>query len=155
MKKTLLFPIMLLIFTSLSIAQERPIDEMFRVMGIEKQMVGGFEAMLPLIDQMAARFSLDTQGKEELKEIFRKWFEEDIDRKKLAHDFKGIYLESFSDSEIREITKFYKTPVGQKFLEKTPALMKAGAQLGMQEGQFKQAQLMERVKPLLKKYGIQ
>jgi len=42
------------------------VDKMFEVMDMERQMNGGFEAMLPLIDQMAAQFRLDATGKEEL-----------------------------------------------------------------------------------------
>ena len=153
MKKTLLFLSILFTFPTYSLAQESAIDEMFRVMSMDKQMAGGFEAMLPMIDQMATQLSLDNQGKEGLKEIFRSWYKEDIDREKLLNEFKGLYTDTFDDDEIREITNFYKTPVGRKFLDKSPELMQIGAQLGMQEGQLRQAQLLERLKPFIEEHG--
>jgi len=135
-------------------AQESPVDEMFRVMSMDKQITGGFEAMLPVIDQMTAQFKLDVQGKEELREIFRIWFNKDIDREKMIGDVKNLYSQTFTNDELREVTKFYQTQVGKKFLEKSAQLMKVSAQIGMQEAQSKQVLLMERVKPFLEKHGI-
>ncbi len=145
---------MFLTLSTQTIAQETAVDEMFRVMSMDKQMAGGFEAMLPVVEQMAANFKLDSQGKEELKGIFRTWFNEDIDRLKVMNEIKKQYSEAFTDEEINKITKFYQTPVGKKFLEKSPELMQLGAQAGMQEAQIKHAKLMERVKPFLEKHSI-
>jgi len=135
-------------------AQEAPVDEMFRVMSMEKQISGGFEAMMPMIDQMAVKFKLNNEGKEELKDIFRSWFNEDIDRSKMMSEMKRLYSQTFTDDEIRKITEFYQTPVGARFLEKSPQLMQLGAQIGMKEAQSKQVKLMERVKPFIEKHGI-
>ena len=137
-----------------TMAQETPVDEMFRVMSMDKQMTGGFEAMLPVIDQMSAQFKLNNEGKEELKGIFRAWFNEDIDRSKIINEVKKLYSQSFTDDEISKVTEFYQTPTGKKFLEKSAQLMQLGAQIGMQEAQSKQVKLMERVKPFLEKHGI-
>ncbi|MGY5451753.1 DUF2059 domain-containing protein [Agarivorans sp. MS3-6] len=154
MNKYLLLPLMVLTFVTPTMAQETPIDEMFKVMKMDQQFEGGFEAMMPTIDQMTAQFRLDNEGKEELKGIFRAWFNEDIDRPKIINDMKELYTQTFTDDEIIEITKFYQTPVGKKFLENSAHLMQVGAQVGMQEAQSKQAMLMERVKPFLEKHGI-
>lgn len=137
-----------------TLAQESSVDKLFRAMAMEKQMAGGFEAMLPVIDQMTLKFNLDNAGKAELKAIFRAWFDEDIDRDKILNESKKLYVAAFTDAEMLEITKFYQTPVGKKFLEKSAQLMKVGAQLGMQEAQMKQVKLMERVAPFLEKHGI-
>ncbi len=135
-------------------AQETPVDEMFRVISMEKQMSGGFEAMMPMIDQMAVNFKLNNEGKEELKGIFRSWFNEDIDRAKMMSEMKKLYSQTFTDDEINKIIEFYQTPVGAKFLEKSPKLMQIGAQIGMEEAKSKQIKLMERIKPFLEKHGI-
>jgi hypothetical protein len=135
-------------------AQESPVDEMFRVMSIDKQLTGGFEAMMPVIDQMTSQFKLDSEGKEELRGIFRKWFNEDIDREKIIREVKKLYSQTFTKDELRQVTKFYQSSVGKKFLEKSALLMQTGAQIGMEEAQTKQVKLMERVKPFLEKHGI-
>ncbi|TDO97945.1 DUF2059 domain-containing protein [Marinomonas balearica] len=154
MKKALIIPLLCFTLATPAVAQETPVDELFRVMDMEKQMAGGFEAMLPIIDQMSTKFQLDNEGKEELREVFRTWFNEDIDRKRLTNEIKKLYSQTFSDDEMRKVTEFYSTPTGQKFLEKSIQLMQLSAQLGMQEGQAKQAKLMERVTLFLEKRGI-
>ena len=154
MNKALILPLFFFTLSAPTMAQEKPIDKMFRVMSIDKQMEDGFEAMLPMIDQMAFKFKLDSEGKEELKGIFRAWFDEDIDRTKMASEIKKQYSQTFTDDEIKEIISFYQTPTGKKLLEKSPALMKLGAQVGMQEAQLKQFKLIERFKPFLEKHGI-
>ena len=135
-------------------AQERPVDELFRVMSMDNQVAGGFEAMMPMIDQMAEKFKLDNEGKEDLKGIFRAWFNEDVDRAGIMNEMKSLYAKSFTEDEIRAITKFYQTPVGQKFLAQSVQLMQVGAKIGMQEAQLKQVKLMERIKPFLEKHNI-
>jgi len=152
MKKLILVTILFFTTSTPSIANEEPIDEMFRIMSMETQLTGGFEAMLPLIDQMSNRFKLDKEAKEELKEIFRTWFQEDIDQDKMLSEFKSLYKATFTDTEIVQITDFYKTPVGQKLVKQSPELVKIAAKMGMQEAQSKQSLLQERIKPFLKKH---
>ncbi|MCC4831505.1 DUF2059 domain-containing protein [Shewanella sp. 10N.7] len=154
MKKVLILPLLFMTFSAPVMAEEAAIDKMFKVMNMDTQMNGGFEAMLPVIDQMSAQFQLNEAGKAELKQIFRTWFNEDIDRAKIINEIKALYSESFTDDELKAVTEFYQTPVGQKFLEKSPQLMQSGAQIGMQEAQSKQTQLMERVQPFLEKQRI-
>jgi len=60
-----------------------------------------------------------------------------------------LYAETFSEQEVHEIIAFYQTPIGQKFLEVSPDLVKQGAQIGMQEGIDKQPLLLERLEPFI------
>lgn len=135
-------------------ANDDVVTEMFQVMDIEAQLNGGFEAMLPMIDQMAVRFNLDQKSKAELLTIYRTWFDEDIDRAKMLNEIKVLYGRTFTQNEIKQVTEFYRTPVGQKFLKKSPELMKLGAQIGMLEAQAKQALLQARLMPFFEKHGI-
>ena len=50
------------------------IEEMFKLMGVDKQMNGWFEAMLPMVNQMATQLQLNTDQVEQLKNIYRDWF---------------------------------------------------------------------------------
>ncbi len=154
MKKLLILPLIAFTLSAPAMAQETPVDKMFKVMSMDKQFSGGFESMLPMIDQMSVQFKLNNEDKKELKDIFRAWFDEDIDHSKIMQEMKKLYSQSFTDKEIIQITTFYQTPIGKKFLEKTPLLMKVGMQIGMKEGQSKQAQLMARIKPFLEKHSI-
>ena len=131
------------------------IKKMFRIMGIDNQINGGFEAMLPAVDQLASKLQLDAKEKEELKNIYRDWFDNDIDRDAMKREFIKIYAEAFSENEINQLINFYQSPVGQKFLKKSPELMRLGAQIGMQEGQSKEQLLIERLRPFFDKHKKQ
>ncbi len=154
MKRVLILPLLFFTLSTHTMAQETPVDEMFRVMSMDKQITGGFEAMMPVIDQMTSKFNLDSEGKEELRGIFRTWFNEDIDREKIIREVKKLYSQTFTNDELREVTKFYQSSVGKKFLEKSALLIQTGTQIGMKEAQTKQVKLIERVKPFLEKHGI-
>ncbi len=152
MKKYLVIPLMMLAMTGNAYSSNQAVDEMFEVMLMDEQFKGGFEAMLPMIDQMAATLRLDAEAKAELLDIYRTWFEQDIDHKKIMDEMKNLYADRFSTSEIAKLIEFYRTPVGQKFLKQSPELMKIGAQIGMVEAQEKQALLLERLTPFLAKH---
>lgn len=154
MKKQLAISVFLLTFSNVGFAQaqEQAIDKMFKAINIEKHMNSGFEAMLPVAEQMAARYKLNEQEKAELLDIYRSWFEKDIDRTKMMNQIKQLYSETFSEFEIDQITKFYQSKVGQKFLAKSPELMRLGAQIGMAEAQSKQQFLRMRLQSFLEKH---
>lgn len=128
------------------------VKEMFNVMGIDKQMKGGFEAMLPMIDQMSQQMHLNDEEKEELKNIYRDWFDNDIDRDSMVEKLVMVYSEAFTLDEISEVTAFYQTLTGLKFLKKSPELMQIGVRLGMQEAQSKQSELMAKLQPFMEKH---
>ena len=154
MKKLIFMFFALVLSTSNCYASDPAIDEMFDVMDMEAQMNGGFEAMLPVIDDMAARFNLDDAAKQELRGIYRVWFDKDIDRAMMMVKMKELYAKEFSKEEVEIITKFYQTEVGQKFMKKGPQLMQLGAQIGMAEAKRKEPRLLERLKPFFDKHNI-
>lgn len=154
MKKRLFLPFAFVILTATAHANEKAVDELFDVMDMDQQLSGGVEATMPMLDQMAMQLRLNAEEKEELKSIFRAWFEEDIDRSKVIGEVKALYVETFTKDEIEKITAFLKTPVGQKFINKSPELMQRGSQIGIAEAQAKQHKLMERMKPFLEKHNI-
>jgi hypothetical protein len=61
-----------------------------------------------------------------------------------------IYSSNFSAQELRELTAFYKTPTGQKFLQKTPIVtqqtMLAGQKFGQSAGADAQKQINEELR---------
>ncbi|ELB2962470.1 DUF2059 domain-containing protein [Vibrio parahaemolyticus] len=127
-------------------------ERLLKVMKVEKQLSEGFEAMTPMIDQLANSLQLNKSQTEELVNIYRDWFLNDIDRQRIIDELAILYSQTFSQQEIESMIVFYSTPEGQKFIEKAPALMQAGAQLGMQEAELAQPQLIEKLTPFLEKH---
>lgn len=63
----------------------------------------------------------------------------------LKADLIKIYAEEFTASELAELNKFYQSPVGKKTVQKMPALMTKGAQIGTQRVQEHMAELQAAV----------
>lgn len=135
--------------------KQEVVDRLLEVMKVEKQLSGGFEAMTPVIEQLANNLQLNATEKEELVNIYREWFINDINRQNIIVEMVALYSQAFSQQEIELMIEFYATPVGQKLVEKSPALMQAGAQLGMQEAERAQPKLIEKLTPFLEKHQIQ
>jgi hypothetical protein len=155
-KKALAFVLSATIAYSPLVAAEtkkESVAQLLDAMKIEDQMVGGFEAMLPVIHQLAAKLQLDQAETEELKEIYRDWFNNDFDKFYISTQIADLYADTFTHDEIKAITEFYLTPAGQKLVEKSPELAKLGARFGMEEAQRKQQQLLEKLGPFIEKHS--
>jgi uncharacterized protein len=61
-----------------------------------------------------------------------------------------IYASNFTAAELRDLTAFYNTPTGQKFLQKTPVVtqqtMLAGQKFGQSAGAEAQKQMLEELR---------
>ncbi|MCF7481539.1 DUF2059 domain-containing protein [Vibrio sp. J1-1] len=139
-------------FGAMAADKQVPAERLLEVMKAEEQLTGGFEAMAPVIEQLANNLQLNNAEKEELVNIYRDWFINDLDRQKIIDELASLYAQTFNQQEIELMTEFYSTTAGQKFVEKAPALMQAGAQLGMQEAERAQPQLIEKLTPFLEKH---
>lgn len=65
-----------------------------------------------------------------------------------------IYLEQFSDTELKEIAKFYRTDTGQSLIRKTPELMRFGAEKGAEIGELVAIEVLPTVLGRLAKENI-
>jgi uncharacterized protein len=41
------------------------------------------------------------------------------------------YVQAFTEDELKQLTKFYRSPLGQKAADKMPELVNAGSKLGI------------------------
>jgi hypothetical protein len=64
-----------------------------------------------------------------------------------------VYANTFSVDELRQLEAFYRQPVGQKFLEKSPALRQQSAQIGQDTGRKATEDLRARLTELLRQKG--
>jgi uncharacterized protein len=65
----------------------------------------------------------------------------------------AIYARNFTAEEIREVTAFYRSPVGQKFLEKMPAVTQESFAAGQKWGQVIAGDMRTRLIEELRKRG--
>ncbi len=64
-----------------------------------------------------------------------------------------IYANNFTADELRQVTAFYRSPVGQKFLEKMPAIAQESLAMGQKFGQALAGDLRNRIIEELRKRG--
>ncbi|MFL6595845.1 MAG: DUF2059 domain-containing protein [Chthoniobacterales bacterium] len=53
----------------------------------------------------------------------------------MKDDMVKIYMEEFTEQELKELTAFYQTPLGKKTVQRMPALMSKGAEMGQKRVQ--------------------
>jgi hypothetical protein len=71
----------------------------------------------------------------------------------MLEDAASVYATSFTADEIRQIDAFYLLPVGQKLLEKSPAIAQQAAQVGQDVGQKASEALRLRLTDALRQKG--
>jgi hypothetical protein len=101
------------------------------------------QMMKPFFKQMGLMMErqFDQMGvAEEARPILEKYrdklirlLEEQLGWDKMKDDFITIYVETYTEDEIRDISAFYKTPAGQKFIEKMPLLMQKSMEISQKK----------------------
>lgn len=64
-----------------------------------------------------------------------------------------IYANNFNAGELRQIETFYRQPIGQKLLEKTPSIAQQAAQVGQEIGRKAAEDLRARLTEALRQKG--
>jgi hypothetical protein len=64
-----------------------------------------------------------------------------------------IYARNFTADELRQLTAFYRGPIGQKFLEKMPQIAQESMAMGQKFGQELAGNLRDRIIEELRKRG--
>jgi len=65
----------------------------------------------------------------------------------------AIYAANFTAGELRDITAFYRTPTGQRFLQKLPVVTQQSMAIGQRFGQAVTGELQSRITEELRKRG--
>jgi hypothetical protein len=79
------------------------------------------------------------------EDVLRNFLQKYMSWESLKADYARIYAEAFTEDELRQIIAFYKTPAGQKAINKIPTLMATGAALGQKRVQENRAELEEMI----------
>jgi hypothetical protein len=97
-------------------------------MGMEKVLAESIDQMLAMqVQQNPALAQFQPQMKAFLSK-YMSWAS-------LKDDMARIYMAEFTEAELKELTKFYETPLGKKTIQKMPGLMAKGAEIGQKRVQ--------------------
>lgn len=69
------------------------------------------------------------------QDIFEDWIRKVYANNPLDKEMVRLYADTFTEPELRQMIAFYKTPVGQKAMQKMPELMQKGMAIGQQLAQ--------------------
>lgn len=80
-----------------------------------------------------------------LEGVMREFFGRYMTWERLRGDYARLYARTFTEPELREMTTFYRSPVGQKMARVTPQLMAEAAKLGEQAVQENLPELQQMI----------
>lgn len=115
------------------------VREFCDVVGIERQMTSGADVMIDA--QVKANPAIAPY-----RDVLVEWSHKYLTWEAIGPEITKLYLEAFSEPEMREITAFYRTPTGQKSLTLLPQLMQKGAAIGSALGQRHTPELLQMIK---------
>ena len=104
-------------------ASELEAEKLFDVIGMEDVFDKTITQMLDLEIQQ-------NPGLAPFREVMTEFFYKYMSYETLKPDLLKIYAEEFTAGELKEINVFYSTDTGKKTIEKMPALISQGAELG-------------------------
>jgi len=109
--------------------------ELMEVTGVTKQMDG----MVAAMGEGFRKGANDARGgpnADKLSDAFDSQMKRLMaHRDAMIDDIAVVYAQRFTVDELKAVIDFYRSPTGQKFIAEMPALMQAGAQIGMKYSQ--------------------
>lgn len=123
-------------------SSEVKIREFIKITGADKMAI---TAMQQFIDQIKQNYP-------NVSDEFWTECTAEISSDKMTDIYIPIYAKYYTESDLDELIKFYKSPIGQKTLTVMPALMKESMEAGGKMGREVAIQIQEK---LDKKAGYQ
>jgi hypothetical protein len=77
--------------------------------------------------------------------VFREFYQEQLAWDVLEPEYTQLYLDVFTEKELRDMITFYESPLGQAMLAKMPVLMQKSSALTAARVQAAMPKLMERL----------
>jgi hypothetical protein len=81
----------------------------------------------------------------QIRAVLRQFMDEHFRYDEMEPDFIRMYTETFTEEEIRGLTAFYRTPVGQRVVETLPEISAASQAIVMERLQSAMPELMQRI----------
>jgi hypothetical protein len=79
------------------------------------------------------------------RDVMQRFLNKYMHWESLKEDVMTAYTQEFTEPELKQLTAFYKTPLGQKAVEKMPKLLFIGGQIGMRRVQANEAELRQMI----------
>ena len=100
-------------------------EQLLELMAPEQSMRGGAAAMT---DAMIA----SNPGLAPYRDVVLDWASRYLTWEVIGPQMAALYADAFTESELRDLIRFYQTPTGQKTVRLMPELTSKGAMIGQQ-----------------------
>jgi len=107
-------------------------DELLRVTRVEKTIRGYFDQVKAFQMALLKKSNSGAKGAEKIKAVqgqIDTLLDEELRWENIKADYIDLYVKEFTEKELKSLIVFYKTPVGHKFINRMPALMRKSMQV--------------------------
>ena len=120
--------------------------------GTKGMMQQSFDVGLkPALDRMKAQgMPEDLVGS--IHAESQRFFEENFKWEEIEPQIVKLYVQAFTESELRDIVAFYETPTGRKAVSQEPLLMQQGVAIAMSRVQANMPEFQRRVGAIIQAY---
>lgn len=139
MKKPLFFAVFLFIAFS-AFSQSNTTNDRIREL---LEVTGSGKLGVQVVNQMIATYKAEVPS---APSDFWDEFSKEINPEGLIDLLVPIYAKHYTDEEIAALLKFYKSPIGQKVIEKMPLITQDSYQAGTQWGKAIGEKVISRLK---------
>lgn len=108
--------------SKVSASHRAAVEELFTILNLEKNMRDTTTAMLNMMVQQNPSMSSS-------RDAVQKFLDKYMGYAAVKDDLIGLYTREFTESEIKDLIAFYKTPTGKKSLQKMPILTQSAMQI--------------------------
>jgi hypothetical protein len=116
-------------------SKQELIKELFKVMKLDSAIDKTFSSIIPsMFNQMQSQMK-DSTAKARSQEAMKSSMSvmKDIMKRMINEDMVAIYDKNFTENEINDFIKFYKSPSGQKLVNTQPEIQKEQATVFVQK----------------------
>jgi len=79
------------------------------------------------------------------RDVLIDWSIETMSWAELGDQFVSMYVDAYSEQELRDLIAFYRSPTGRKSIRLMPELMQRGAEIGNHRAMERRAELEARI----------
>lgn len=112
--------------------------QLFQIIEMDKTMKETANKMVGM--QLSA---LPKETLQKIHPVLVQYLEKYLNYEAVKQKMADVYLKYFTVNDIKELIKFYQTPVGQKFVKKQSQIMVESAEIGAKQVKAHQAELQQ------------
>ncbi|MET4107250.1 DUF2059 domain-containing protein [Hymenobacter sp. UYP22] len=129
--------------TPISASQRKAAEELLAASNSEKNLTES-------IDRMLASQIEQNPGMKAVEPEMRAYITKYMSWNAMKEDMVQLYAREFTEKELKELAKFYQTPIGRKTIDKMPQLMTASMEIGQRRMQEHLPELQQAIAEKMK-----